>query len=1391
MRTQISSTSPLWQGLLALSRLAGVLVLLVWLTIALATAVFHGFIVPRLSDWRPDIEAWASAALRTPVRLAALSAQVRDGVPTVELEGLEIEDAQGQVGLRLERARAELSARSLLNLGFDNFRAEGLQVEVQRQTSGQWSVAGIALADAGSAATPDWLNWVFRQGQWRVLDGSVRLRDAWRAQQQGLVVVPEIRWSGVQAVLNNSGRRHLFRIDGQPSVAEGQTWTLRADLLSPRLSRASGDWNQWSGTAYWHLGGVDLAVLSQHLGSRALWGVSAQSGRGDWRAWIDVSKGQAVGVTNDWAMRDVQVRLGTKLQPLALTTLQGRLAWQQTEQALRLETQNLAFRTADGLNWPGGNVQWRWQAPTAGEPEQNHFTAVDLDLATLSQVATRLPLNQKAHQWLKNLSPRGRVDTLQANWSGPWSEPHGLAVQGKVRGLGLSAGSLPRKAALGELARPGVRGLDVVFSATDRGGNARLSMAKGAWDLPGVWAQAVLPLDAMRAQINWAQAGGMWQVTAKDIYLANADVAASGRVGWTQDAGPGVLDLELTAERANLARLGRYLPLVVDADARRYVQAAVRAGQARQVKTRIRGAIADMPFAQPSQGEFSITGEVSGVRLDVAPQSITGGRWPELRELRGRYAFDRTRMVLSDVQAQWAQWPQLSVVNGEATIDGLLTQPQLRTQFEASGPLQDWLRGVQSTRLQSLLNGVLDGVQGQGEGRLALTLSLPLHGKVDPTVQGQFGFAKAAVQWAPGLPRVTQAQGGVQFGARGVTAQVASAQALGGPVSIDVNVDAQGDWTAKLSGEATAEGLRQRPELAVARGLLRSVQGRTPYRLLLAQRGDADLDWTVESSLQGLTIQAPQPLNKPAHAVWALRLNHQAERQQTTLSLAPAGGPQINAQWRHGVPGVATQGVLAVGMGLGEVPPQAGQVVAGVKLDRLDIDAWRTWWSQAQTAAAQPPATAVAPSPTVLVSPAVNPPAAPTVRTVTSPASAVDWRSWLPQRAGVQLNTLQAWGWSFHNLSAQAQRQTKGAAEVWRTDVTADELQGLIEMRPASDQGDEGRVYARLQRLSLASNADSQVENTLFEQLKAMPALDIQVQALNLAGRDWGQVDLLASNIVKNQSGRTGHQWQLERLNVTLPEAKLRAQGQWALEDAGLAQAAQGQWRRTDLNMTLDVSDSGALLARFGMPGVVKGGAGKLSGQLGWRGPPFSLDKTSLSGRLNLDIGRGQFLKADPGIAKLLGVLSLQSLPRRLLLDFRDVFQEGFGFDSIRGNAMVDKGVLRSRDLAMRGPNASVLMEGSADAKAETQDLQVVVLPELDAGTLSVWAGLTNPVLGLASYMVQKIFGSALANANSRAFHVTGSWQDPKVDPILPEAQARVPAPVRAPLEPTPGRASP
>jgi uncharacterized protein YhdP len=159
-------------------------------------------------------------------------------------------------------------------------------------------------------------------------------------------------------------------------------------------------------------------------------------------------------------------------------------------------------------------------------------------------------------------------------------------------------------------------------------------------------------------------------------------------------------------------------------------------------------------------------------------------------------------------------------------------------------------------------------------------------------------------------------------------------------------------------------------------------------------------------------------------------------------------------------------------------------------------------------------------------------------------------------------------------------------------------------------------------------------------------------------------------------------------------------------------------------------------------------------------------------------------MKADPGLAKLLGVLSLQSLPRRLALDFRDVFSEGFAFDFVRGDVSIDSGIAGTNNLQMKGVNAAVLMEGKADIARETQDLKVVVVPEINAGTASLVATVINPALGLGTFLAQMFLREPLMKAATQEFHVDGTWADPRVTRIgrpgtAPAQAAEAGVPVR------------
>jgi uncharacterized protein YhdP len=172
-----------------------------------------------------------------------------------------------------------------------------------------------------------------------------------------------------------------------------------------------------------------------------------------------------------------------------------------------------------------------------------------------------------------------------------------------------------------------------------------------------------------------------------------------------------------------------------------------------------------------------------------------------------------------------------------------------------------------------------------------------------------------------------------------------------------------------------------------------------------------------------------------------------------------------------------------------------------------------------------------------------------------------------------------------------------------------------------------------------------------------------------------------------------------------------------------------------------------------------------------------------------VNVEGGQFLKADPGLAKLLGVLSLQSLPRRLALDFRDVFSQGFAFDFVRGDIAIDQGIASTNNLQMKGVNAAVLMEGKADIAHETQDLKVIVVPEINAYTASLVATVINPAIGIGSFLAQLFLRQPLTKAATQEFHVDGTWSDPRVTRIgragTTEAKgAAGAAPAEPPAEP-------
>lgn len=236
-----------------------------------------------------------------------------------------------------------------------------------------------------------------------------------------------------------------------------------------------------------------------------------------------------------------------------------------------------------------------------------------------------------------------------------------------------------------------------------------------------------------------------------------------------------------------------------------------------------------------------------------------------------------------------------------------------------------------------------------------------------------------------------------------------------------------------------------------------------------------------------------------------------------------------------------------------------------------------------------------------------------------------------------------------------------------------------------------------------------------------------------------------------------GRDWVLERLAMRNLDGSLIGTGRWRV----------GEGASTSLEVDVDASDVGRLLERFGYPGMVRGGNAQGRMSVRWNGNPASVDYASLGGTLNLHAKDGQFLEIEPGIGKLLSLLSLQMLPQRVTLDFSDVFSKGFKWNRIDATAQIANGVIETKDFRMQGSAADVVMTGKVDLARETQDVNLRVMPALGASAATV-VGVFNPIAGIATYIGQKALKDPLGQIFSYEYAITGPWADPKVVKLRP-----------------------
>lgn len=858
---------------------------------------------------------------------------------------------------------------------------------------------------------------------------------------------------------------------------------------------------------------------------------------------------------------------------------------------------------------------------------------------------------------------------------------------------------------------PGFTGLSGQVDGRDSGGSLVINSRTAKLDAPEYFSE-VLAFDKLGGQIGWQRDASGWQIKLNNAEVANDDMEGNlyGTFQLAQGNIP-IADLTAHLNRARVEHVARYIPLhTIGDDAHAWLRTGLQDGHAEQVQVRLRGDLRDFPFAQHGEGVFKVQARIRDAVVDFLKP------WPRIERGDVDFSMDGGKI---EARVNSAVTQGINIQKAVVTIPDMLDKDiRLRVRGEVYDDTANALAYIRKSPVRGFLSGLTDDARATGKGRLNLFLDIPLMRSAETKLQGSYHFDHNDFQLEPYIPTFETFSGDLSFTESAVYAH-GSGQVLGGAATLSASTDANGIIGVHLSGHSNVDAWRKVNNVPLA-GYF---QGGADWRADVEVRGSL-VNVAVHSDLAGMTSNLPSPFNKNKGELVPLHFEMKGVTpKQDNITIRC--GKLVNAQLQQlqGSDGVwrIARGNIVLGDSGKPTANRDGIWISGT-LPYLSMEGWQD----------------VSFGDVSLL-----------------PATASTGE--MPKIAGVSLEigTLAGFGVGMNGLHVGGFNRD-GALSL---QIQSRDANGDVLWQPDG----QGKLSIHFKTLSLVEMAEKpgmvagQSERTTSPSRRemAVPEIEASVDHLNFKGRQLGKLDFMLARHDENV--------QLKYLHLTNPDASLSADGQWDMTAD-----------RTSANLKLAIADAGKILARSGYPDSVQGGSGTLESKLVWQGSPMACNLRSLDGSLRLNSGKGRFLKVNLGAGKLLGVMSLQALPKRVALDFTDIFSEGFQFDSINGNAQIVHGILMTNDFNLAGSTGRVTMKGQVNLNDETQNLHVSVLPNI-GDSVSLLAYVGGPVVGTGVLLANKLLRDPLDKLVSFDYNVTGSWEDPKVEKAgqsKPEAAA-------------------
>ncbi|MDX1516192.1 MAG: YhdP family protein [Woeseiaceae bacterium] len=857
--------------------------------------------------------------------------------------------------------------------------------------------------------------------------------------------------------------------------------------------------------------------------------------------------------------------------------------------------------------------------------------------------------------------------------------------------------------------RPGVRGLTGALRADHDGGLLEVNAADLVIEIPA-WVSRPVPIDVASGTIIWRHSDTRTTILSDSIALANAflDSQSHIEIVLERDASPTV-DLVSNWSLSDLNAAKAYIPEpIMSPRLFLWFQDALIAGEMPRGTTRLYGPLDRFPF-DGGEGRLLVEATVRDLQFRYARQ------FPVANVSDMQVTLDNLRLYTEQNR---------SVSTGNTTVDARveiadLREPVLTIDAYSTGTLATIRDFAAQSPISRIFGGQLDRVDVAGEASLALDLVLPIKDWRSFEFTARITSNDGTLTIDGLGPPISELTGAVTIERELVTSEALGGRFLGETVAIEMR-NAAADMPgyrviAGVTGEADADAIVEGFGLPLAGRL----GGRIAYRadVLFPRAGhEPPMPFAVRvsSELRDLAIDLPAPIAKSA-----------GDELPTEFEIAflPGGG-EIRA---HGNAGADTawliaftrqseswdfdRGTLAFGGAPADEPDVRGLHIRGTT-PRLDFADWLSLSRGDES----------------------NLSAADRIRSI-----------------DLGIGELTLLGQKLDDHRVRVDR----SARDWLVQFDGEHIAGSVFVPYEFDA--ERPLVLDMQRLILpgddtedaGDDREDDVEPTPLDP-RRLPAISLSAGEFALGERHFGAV---SAEFAKTPEGLSS-----DDILASDPSFEIVGNGRW------VADADDPRGSRSFLTATLTSNNVEQTMLRLDYtPGIVSSDMGILL-DLNWSGGPAWDFLDTLDGSVQVRFGSGQLDEVDPGAGRVFGLMSVVALPRRLSLDFRDVFQKGFGFDEISGTFRIDDGVAYTCDLSLSGPAADIGIIGRADLVERSYEQTAVVSANVGNTLPVVGAIAAGPQAAAALFLFSQIFKKPLQDIGQVYYRVGGSWDEPSVE---------------------------